>query len=84
MYKRGGVWWTCIRYNGRRVQKSLETGDVKLARSIEAKIRSEIAEGKYFNKPAGETKTFGDMMERFMRDMPRRCQLVRKGIINLI
>ncbi len=68
MFKRSGVWWTCIRHNGRKIQKSLETTDRKLAKSIEAKIRIEIIEGSYFEKLIGSKKTFNDMMERFMME----------------
>ena len=69
MFKRsGGVWWTCIRHEGRKIQKSLETTDRKLAKSIEAKIRTEIVEGKYLEKQIGSKKTFNDMMEKFMKE----------------
>jgi site-specific recombinase XerD len=69
MFKRsGGVWWTCIRYKGRRIQKSLETSDRRLAKDIEAKIRTEIVEGSYFEKLVGQNKTFKDMMDRFMKE----------------
>ncbi len=67
MFKRSGVWWTCIRHNGRKIQKSLETTDRKLARSIEAKVRTEIVEGKYYEKLIGKNKTFKDMMDKFMK-----------------
>ena len=68
MYKRADVWWTCIRHNGIKIQKSLETSDRKLAQAIEAKIRTEIIEGKYFEKLAGNNKTFMDMMDKFMKE----------------
>ena len=68
MFKRSGVWWTCIRHNGRKIQKSLETTDRKLAQAIEAKVRLEILEGSYFDKPVGNNKTFRDLMERFMKE----------------
>src|SRR3972149_1205069 len=68
MFKRGGVWWTCIRYEDKKVQKSLETDDRRLAQAIEAKIRAEIAEGKFFDQPVGQSKTFKDMMEKFMQE----------------
>lgn len=68
MFKRGGVWWTCIRYRGKKIQRSLETTDKKLAQAIEAKVRTEIIEGKYFEKAIGGSKTFRDMMEKFMRE----------------
>jgi integrase len=68
MFKRGGVWWTCIRYEDKKVQKSLATDDRRLAQAIEAKIRAEIAEGKFFDKPVGQSKTFKDMMEKFIQE----------------
>ena len=68
MFKRSDIWWTCISHNGRKVQKSLETSDKKLAQAIEAKIRTEIVEGKYYEKLIGQRKTFNDMMDRFMKD----------------
>jgi integrase len=68
MYKRNGVWWTCIRHNGKKIQKSLETADRRLAKAIEAKVRTEIVEGSYFEKLVGRNKTFRDMMEKFMKE----------------
>ena len=68
MFKRSGIWWTCIRHNGRKIQKSLKTTDWKLAQKIEAKIRKEIIEGEYFEKPIWQQKTFKDMMDRFMKE----------------
>jgi hypothetical protein len=48
MFKRsGGIWGTSIRHNGKRIQKSLETSDRKLAKAIEAKVKTEIVEGTY-------------------------------------
>ena len=68
MYKRAGVYWTCIRHEGKKTQKSLETSDKKLARAIEAKIRTEIVEGVYFEKLVGRKKTFSDLMDRFIKE----------------
>jgi hypothetical protein len=41
MFKRGPYWWTCIRYKGRKIQKSLETSDKKLAVKIETKVMTQ-------------------------------------------
>ncbi|HJO56409.1 MAG TPA: hypothetical protein QF423_07010, partial [Candidatus Scalindua sp.] len=68
MFKRGDIWWTCIRHNGGKIQKSLKTTNKKLAQSIEAKIRIEIVEGIYFEKLVGRNKTFKDMMNRVMKE----------------
>ncbi len=66
MFKRSDIWWMCISHNGRKVQKSLGTSDKRLAQSIEAKIRTELVEGSYFEKLVGSKKTFKDMMNKFM------------------
>lgn len=68
MFKRSGVYWTCIRHNGKKIQKSLETSDRKLAKAIEAKIRSEIVEGKYFEKHIGQYKTFNEVVVKFIAE----------------
>jgi integrase len=53
---------------GHRVQRSLETTNKKLAEKIEAKLKLDIAEGKYLDKLPGETKTLHDLRERFLRE----------------
>ena len=69
MFKRsGGVWWTCIRHEGRKIQMSLETTNRRLAKSIEAKVRTELIEDCYFEKPIGSKKIFKDMMTKFMEE----------------
>ncbi|MDN3512015.1 MAG: tyrosine-type recombinase/integrase [Candidatus Jettenia sp.] len=68
MYKQGHIWWTSITYNRKRIRKSLETTDKKLAQAIEIKVKLEILEGRYFKKPIGENKTFRDMAEKFMAE----------------
>jgi len=58
----------CIRHEGRKIQKSLGTSNRQSAQKIEAKIRTEIVEGKYYEKLAGNNKTFMDMMDKFMKE----------------
>ena len=66
MFKRSGVWWTCIRHEGKKIQRSLETSDKKLAQVIEAKVRVDLKEDKFFEKSTGQKKTFKDLMKKFM------------------
>ena len=68
MFKRSGVWWTCIRHKGRKIQKSLETTDKKLAQAVEAKIRTQLVEGKFFNLPDGKDKTFMNLAEKYLAE----------------
>ncbi len=44
------------------------TSDKKLARAIEAKIRTEIIEGSYFEKLVGHKKTFKDLVDRYLKE----------------
>jgi len=66
MYKQGQIWWTSFTYKGKRIRKSLETTDKKLAQQIEAKIRIGIVAGKYLEKAIGMNKTLKEMMGKFM------------------
>jgi integrase len=55
-------------YNGRQVRQSTETDDKKLAEKIHHKVMTEVAEGKWFDRPVGERKTFGEMMQKYMAE----------------
>lgn len=57
--------FTC---DGKQMRRSTETKDKKLAEKIHAKILTQIAEGRWFDKPEGETITFREMMERYMKE----------------
>jgi integrase len=68
MFKRSGIWWTCIRHQGRKIQKSLGTANKLSAQKIDNKIRTQINEGSYFERLDGHNKTFKDMMDKFMKE----------------
>jgi len=68
MFKRDGIWWTCIRFKGKKIQRSLETDNKGLAMCVEAKLRTELIEGKYFDKDEGERRTLRELVERFMKE----------------
>jgi integrase len=67
MFKRGGFCWTCIRPNGRKRQVSLETGNKKLAQEIESKLKTEILEGRYFDR-RNCSKTIDEMLQKLMEE----------------
>ncbi|MHC4139166.1 MAG: tyrosine-type recombinase/integrase [Planctomycetota bacterium] len=70
MFKRNdsNVWWTSFRHEGKRIQQSLDTTNKKLAQTIEAKIRTELVEGTYFEKRMGHNKSFNALMDKFMKE----------------
>jgi len=68
LYKRGSVWWMSFTHDGRQFRQSTETEDKVLATRIFDKLKGQIAEGKWFEKPPGENYTFGDLMEKYMAE----------------
>ena len=68
LFKRGRVWWMRFTYKGRQVRRPTETTDKKLAEKIHAKVLTQIAEGKWFDKPKCEDKTFQEMIEKYLSE----------------
>ncbi len=68
MFKRDGKWWVSITFQGKRIRRSTETSSLELAKAVEAKLRTELIEGKYFDKYEGERRTFQQLMQRFMKE----------------
>jgi hypothetical protein len=75
IYKRGKVWWMSFTYQGRHHRKSTEARDRKSAQKIHDKLKGQIAENKYFPEMPGEDKTFGEMVEKFVKEnIPSRSR----------
>ena len=72
LYKRGPVWWMRFNYQGRQVRKSTETPDKELAKRIYHKVLGQLAEGKWFEPTSNAEHTFGELMERYLRDHAAR------------
>ena len=66
LYRRGSVWWMSFTANGKRYRGATETEDRKLARRILDKVKVEIAEGKWFEKLPGETKTLKESIDKYL------------------
>ncbi|MBI3393781.1 MAG: site-specific integrase [Nitrospirae bacterium] len=69
LYKRGGVWWMRLTVGGRKeIRRTTGTGDRRLAEKIERKVRTEIAEGRWFDVQEERTRTVREMLERFEQE----------------
>src|SRR3990172_9140390 len=68
LYKRGTVWWMSFTHNGEQFRRSTETEDKKLAIRIFDKLKGEIAEGKWFERPPGEDFKFKDLMDKYLNE----------------
>lgn len=81
LFKRGRVWWMCFTINGEQIQRSTKARDKKLAEKIEAKVATQIAEGKWFEKPIGADKTLSDLLDRYINEysVPNKAPNTVKG-----
>ncbi|MFB3886933.1 MAG: tyrosine-type recombinase/integrase [Thermodesulfobacteriota bacterium] len=68
LYRRGKTWWMSFVYKGKSYRRSTETTERKLAQRILDKVKGEIAEGKWFERLAGEDKTFHELMTKYMEE----------------
>lgn len=68
LYKRGTVWWMSFTHQGKQYRRSTETEDKKLATRIFDKLKGEIAEGKWFEKPLGDRYTLSDLMDKYLAE----------------
>jgi integrase len=78
LYQRGKVWWIDTVFRGRRIRKSLNTQDRRLAERIYHKIKTQIIEGQWFEAPKGSDKNFEHLMHRYLTEhSPRKSPLSR-------
>lgn len=68
LFKRGNVWWMDFMFHGKRVRRSTETSDKRLAAAILAKVTTQVVEGKFFDKVEEQHYTFREMMERYQTE----------------
>ncbi len=80
LYKRGQVWWMQFTYKGRLVRRSAEVTDKRLAVKIHAKVVTQIAEGKWFDRPVGAEKTVRELLEKYMKEHSSRNKAPKSHI----
>jgi len=68
LYKRGGVWWMRFNHQERQIRRSTETTNKRLAERIEAKVLTQMAEGKWFERSVGADKTLQDLFYRYISE----------------
>ncbi|MEW6054053.1 MAG: site-specific integrase [Nitrospirota bacterium] len=66
IYKKGNVYWMIKQYNGKKVERTLDTGIKRVAEERYSKIVSEIVGGSYFQKPKEFTISY--LMEKYAED----------------
>lgn len=66
LVKRGKYWCMRFTYHGRQVRRSTGTADRRLAEAILGKVRAQIIEGRFFETREETTRTFEELMERYL------------------
>jgi len=78
LVKRGDLWWMSFMFQGRQIRRSTGTADRRLAEAILGKVRVQIVEGRYFEKPKEMPRRFFELMDRFaIEHAPRRASCPR-------
>ena len=72
LVKRGATWWMSFMYQGKQVRRSTETTDKRLAEAILGKIKVQIVEGRFFEKPTEQHRTFTELLDRYIKEHTAR------------
>jgi len=82
LYLRGKIWWMNFTAGKKAYQRSTGTADKKLAEAVLAKVKTDLIEGKWFDKVAAMQYSFHEMRERFMKDhAPKVSASMQKSYI---
>src|SRR5437870_1393297 len=68
LVKRGKYWSMRFTYQGQQVRRSTGTADRRLAEAILGKVRAQIVEGRVFETLEERTRTFDELMERYLTE----------------
>ena len=72
LVKRGTTWWMSFMYQGQQVRRSTGTADKRLAEAILGKVKVQIIEGQFFEKPKAQQRTLTELMERYISEHAAR------------
>lgn len=75
VYKRGKTWWYEFVFQGKRIQESAKTRNIKTARKVEAAHKTRLAEARFDLKPSkGPAPTLKDYAPRFKEHIRVRVE----------
>ncbi len=72
LVKRGKTWWMSFMYQGQQVRRSTGTTDKRLAEAILGKVKVQIIEGRFFEKPEAQHRTLKELMDRYTSEHAAR------------
>ena len=72
LVRRGQTWWMSFMYHGQQVRRSTGTTDKRLAEAIFGKVKSQIIEGRFFEKPDTQHRTMTELLDRYLSEHAAR------------
>jgi integrase len=65
VYQRGLVWWISFSHEGMQYRRSTTAPNRKTAEKIYYKVRTDFAEGKFFEVEEGSRRTFEELAQKY-------------------
>jgi hypothetical protein len=72
LVKRGTTWWMSFMYHGLQVRRSTGTADKRLAEAILGKVKVQIVEGQFCDKPTEQQRTLTELLDRYTSEHAAR------------
>ena len=70
--KRGETWWMSFMYQGQQIRRNTGTADRRLAEAILGKVKVQLIEGRFFEKPESQHRTFTELLDRYTSEPAAR------------
>jgi len=70
-------------YQGQQVRRSTGTTDKRLAEAILGQVRVQIIEGRFFEKPTAQQRTFTELMHRYISEHAARRANYRRELTSV-
>ena len=83
LVKRGHTWWMSFMYEGQQVRRSTGTSDKRLAEAILGQVKVQIVEGRFFEKPTEQQRTFTELMDRYISEHAARRANYRRELTSV-
>ncbi|HXX74407.1 MAG TPA: tyrosine-type recombinase/integrase [Nitrospiraceae bacterium] len=83
LVKRGNMWWMSFMYQGQQVRRSTGTADKRLAEAILGKVKVQIIERRFFEKPEEQYRTLTELMDRYASEHAARRANHRRELTSI-
>jgi hypothetical protein len=83
LVKRRNMWWMLFTYQGQQIRRSTGTADKRLAEAILGKVKVQLIEGRFFEKPEAQQRTLKELMDRYATEHAARRANQRRELTSI-